>query len=204
MKSLPWILTGLLALAVINLYFKVYDKSSSSGMADSAVSTEGKSPLTLAYVNADSILEHYAQFRKEKDALDKKQLDIDNKLGTRGRALENEVASIQQKIQSGMLTPKEIQEQEQRLGGRQQALMAERDKLAKEIMDEGTGINERLQKALISALEKIKKERGYHYILSYVKGGQILLGNPADDITVDVLKTLNGGQASAPVDTTAK
>ncbi len=203
MKSLPWILTGLLALAVINLYFKVYDKKSTSGMATTTSNTSGQGPLTLAYINADSVLENFTQFRKEKDALDKKQLDIDTKLGSRGRALENEVATIQQKIQSGLLTPKEIQEQEQRLGGRQQALMAERDKLAKEIMEEGSGINDRLQKVLIASLEKIKKERGYHYILSYVKGGQILLGNPADDITVEVLKILNG-QVTAPADTLGK
>ncbi len=203
MKSLPWILTGLLALAVINLYFKVYDKNTTGNTASASVNTDDKGPLTLAYVNADSILENFTQFRKEKDVLDKKQLDIDNKLGSRGRALENEVAGIQQKIQSGMLTPKEIQEQEQRLGGRQQALMAERDKLAKEIMEEGTAINDRLQKVLIAALEKLKKERGYHYILSYVKGGQILLGNPADDITRDVLNILNGRVTTA-VDTTGK
>ena len=203
MKSLPWILTGLLALAVINLYFKVYDKKSSNGMATTASNSSGQGPLTLAYINADSVLENFTQFRKEKDALDKKQLDIDTKLGSRGRALENEVATIQQKIQSGLLTPKEIQEQEQRLGGRQQALMAERDKLAKEIMEEGSGINDRLQKVLIASLEKLKKERGYHYVLSYVKGGQILLGNPADDITGDVLRILNG-QVTAPADTLGK
>ncbi len=203
MKSLPWILTGLLALAVINLYFKVYDKKSANGMTTAASNASSQGPLTLAYINADSVLENFTQFRKEKDALDKKQLDIDTKLGSRGRALENEVATIQQKIQSGLLTPKEIQEQEQRLGGRQQALMAERDKLAKEIMEEGSGINDRLQKVLIASLEKIKKERGYHYILSYVKGGQILLGNPADDITVEVLKILNG-QVTAPADTLGK
>ncbi len=172
-------------------------------MATTTSNTSGQGPLTLAYINADSVLENFTQFRKEKDALDKKQLDIDTKLGSRGRALENEVATIQQKIQSGLLTPKEIQEQEQRLGGRQQALMAERDKLAKEIMEEGSGINDRLQKVLIASLEKIKKERGYHYILSYVKGGQILLGNPADDITVEVLKILNG-QVTAPADTLGK
>ena len=203
MKSLPWILTGLLALAVINLYFKVYDKKSSNGMATTASNSSGQGPLTLAYINADSVLENFTQFRKEKDALDKKQLDIDTKLGSRGRALENEVATVQQKIQSGLLTPKEIQEQEQRLGGRQQALMAERDKLAKEIMEEGSGINDRLQKVLIASLEKLKKERGYHYVLSYVKGGQILLGNPADDITGDVLRILNG-QMTPPVDTLGK
>ncbi|MEP7268894.1 MAG: OmpH family outer membrane protein [Saprospiraceae bacterium] len=204
MKSLPWILCGILALAVGNLYFKVYDKSSPQSGLDAVMPSSDAAPLRLVYVNADSILENFTQFRKEKDALDRKQLDIDSKLGSRGRALENEVASIQQKIQSGLLTPKEIQEQEQRLGGRQQALMAERDKLAKEIMDEGTAINDRLQKVLMATLEDIKKEKGYPYIFSYVKGGQILISNPADDITREVLKRLNAQEAKMEADTSGK
>lgn len=206
MKSLPWILCAILALAVGNLYFKVYDKASPTGNTNGNVQSDNGGSLRLVYVNADSILENFTQFRKEKDALDRKQLDIDNKLGTRGRALENEVASVQQKIQGGLLTPKEIQEQEQRLGARQQSLVAERDKLAKEIMEEGNAINDRLQKELMSTLEQIKKERGYQYILSYIKGGQILIGNPADDITGEVLRRLNakGTGTAAPVDTTKK
>lgn len=197
MKSLPWIIISVLTLALANLYFKVYDKSSGDSK-QTAVSDGGA--LRIVYVNADSVLENYTQFRKEKDVLDKKQLDIDSKLNSKGRALENEVNTIQQRVQGGLMTPKEIQEQEQRLGAKQQALMAERDKLAKEIVDEGTGINDRLQKVLIAALEKLKRERGYHYIFSYVKGGQILLGNPADDITGDVLKILNSNPGGAPVD----
>lgn len=197
MKSLPWIIIGILTLALANLYFKVYDNSSSPKASTPA---DG-SGLKIVYVNADSVLENYNQFRKEKDVLDKKQLDIDTKLGLKGRALENEVGAIQQRIQGGLLTPKEIQEQEQRLGAKQQALIAERDKLAKEIVDEGTAINERLQKVLINALEKLKRERGYHYIFSYIKGGQILLGNPPDDITGDVLNILNSKDGGMPVDT---
>jgi len=197
MKSLPWIVIGILTLALANLYFKVYDQSKMNPKA--AVVSDG-SGLKIVYVNADSVLENYTQFRKEKDVLDKKQLDIDTKLGTKGRALENEVNVIQQRIQGGLLTPKEIQEQEQRLGARQQALMAERDKLAKEIVDEGTAINDRLQKALIAALEKLKQEKGYHYIFSYIKGGQILVANPPDDITGDVLKILNGKEGGVAVD----
>lgn len=204
MKYLPWILCGVLALAVGNLYFKVYDKSTSAGNT-AIVDKESGSALRIVYVNADSVLDNFTQFRIEKDALDKKQLEVDNKLNSRGRALENEVALIQQKIQGGLLTPKEIQEQEQRLGARQQSLVAERDKLAKEIVDEGTAVNDRLQKALMTVLEAIKKEKGYHYIFSYVKGGQILLGNPADDITGEVLKRLNaGGSGAAATDTTGK
>lgn len=203
MKYLPWILTAILGLAVINLYFKVYDKSAGSGSGTTTNTATANGPLRMVYVNADSILENYIQFRKEKNELDKKQLDIDSKLGVRGKALENEVQAIQQKIQGGLLTPKEIQEQEQRLGAKQQGLVAERDRLAKEIQEEGMGINDRLQKVLISTLEQIKKDKGYQYIFSYVKGGQILLGNPADDITSDVLKALNN-RVTAPADTTKK
>lgn len=70
MKNLPWILTAILALAVINLYFKVYNLTGPSKSA-SMTASDGSATLRLAYVNADSILENFTQFRKEKDVLDK-------------------------------------------------------------------------------------------------------------------------------------
>ncbi len=195
---LPWILTAVLGLAVINLYFKVYDKKSGTAINTASATNTASGPLRLVYVNADSILENFTQFRKEKDALDKKQLDIDTKLGTRGRALEAEVGGLQQRAQSGQMTPKEIQDAEARVQGKQQALVADRDKFAKEIQEESFGVNDRLQKALMSTLEEIKKEKRYNYVLSYVKGGQILIANPADDITGDVLTRLNSKATSTP------
>ncbi|MEO6132116.1 MAG: OmpH family outer membrane protein, partial [Saprospiraceae bacterium] len=91
------------------------------------------------------------------------------------------------------------------LSGKQEALMAERDKLAKEIMDETAQINDHLQKILQDKLAEIKKREGYDFIFSYIHGGAILLADEKYDITAEVLKELNNSPGSGmPKDTTKK
>jgi Skp family chaperone for outer membrane proteins len=93
-----------------------------------------------------------------------------------------------------------MQAQEKYLSSKQDALLAERDKLAKEIMDETTVINDRLQKVLQDKLNEIKKREGYDFIFSYIHGGAILVADEKHDITEEVLKELNKGGIS--IDTT--
>lgn len=109
--------------------------------------------------------------------------------------------SYQQKAQSGSLTPKEMEAREKYLASRQEALMAERDKLAKAFMEESDSINKRLQGVLHDKLEAIKKKEGYDFILSYVDGGAILIADEKYNITEEVLKMLNEEEIKMESDT---
>lgn len=201
MKNLHWILIGLLTILVGNLYLKLYTSGPAASVdIDGTVRPAG--PLKVAYINADSILVNFAEFNKEKTAMESRQAEAEKQLQTKVAALEKEAGDIQRRAQAGYMTPNEIQALERKFGARQQLLLEERDELAKKFLDEGTTINEKLQTALFSKLEALKAKEGYDFIFSYSKGGQILTTNPEFDVTKTILDALN---SSAIIqDTTAK
>ena len=114
--------------------------------------------------------------------------------------------TYQQKAQTGTLTGKEMEAREKYLGSRQEALLAERDRMAQEIMKETGEINKRLQAVLQEKLNAIKKAEGFDFILSYVEGGPLLVADEKYNITDRVLKELNGEETSGSTasDTTGK
>ena len=190
-------------IAVVCSVCLVYScKKPDAGSSETSSSTTG---LKVAYVNGDSILLHYAEFRKESEAMEIKQKKAEADLQTKGAALEKEFMAYQQKAQTGTLTPKEMQAREKYLSARQEALMGERDRMAKEIMDETASTNKRLQAVMHEKLNAIKEKEGYDFIFSYVEGGSILVADPKFDITDQVLKELNAkGDSSVPADTMGK
>lgn len=157
--------------------------------------------LKVAYINGDSILMNFAQFRSESEAMEARQRKAEEDLQKQGSALEREFMNYQQQAQKGTMTGKEMEAREKYLSGKQEALLAQRDKMAKEIMDATTEINDRLQKVLHDKLNAIKERDGYDFILSYIEGGPILVADEKYDITEEVLRELNKSGDNAPSDT---
>jgi Skp family chaperone for outer membrane proteins len=152
--------------------------------------------LKIAYVQGDTILHKFDEWRKESEILEQKQKAAEADLQTKGAALEKEIMDYQRKAQSGTMTGKEMEAREKYLGSRQEALMMERDKLAQEIMAQSAEVDKRLRKMLNDKLEIIKKREGYHYILNKGEGSGVLVADTAFDITAEVLKLLNDNNSS--------
>jgi len=177
-------------------------KDSGSAGSPPAANSSG---LRIAFVNGDSILTHYKDFKKQSEAMEIKQRNAEEQLQSKGAALEKEIMAYQQKAQTGTLTGKEMQAREKYLSSRQEAILAERDQMAQEIMKETAAINKQLQAVLQEKLNAIKEKEGYDFILSYVEGGPVLVADAKYDITAQVLKQLNEEESvTPPVDTTAK
>lgn len=159
--------------------------------------------LKIAYVNGDSVLHKYEEFRKLSEVMEAKQRKAEDALQSKLTALEKEFMAYQQKAQSGTMTGKEMEAREKYLGSRQESLMAERDQMAKAIMDETQAINKQLKAILNEKLDQIKAKEGYDFILNYVEGGAILSADAKYDITDEVLKMLNEDKDVIVTDTTA-
>ena len=188
-------------ITVISLLSLIACEKNKDGSTNVDVNATG---LKIAYVNGDSILHNFNEFRTQSEAMDSKQKKAEEELQKKGAALEREFMTYQQQAQKGTMTGKEMEARERYLTGKQEALLAERDKVAQEIMDETTEINNRLQKVLQDRLKEIKDKEGYDFILSYVAGGPILVADEKYDITEEVLKQLNNTPAeeTQPADTT--
>lgn len=193
---------NLIILAALSISFSIGCKESAPVSTASTASGEG---VKIAYVNGDSILLHYKDFRKESEAMEAKQKKAEEELQSKGAALEKEIMAYQQKAKTGTMTGKEMEAREKYLSSRQEEILAERDRMAQAIMQETAEINKRLQAVLHEKLKAIKESQGYDFILSYVEGGPVLVADEKYDITATVLKELNDeAAAGTPADSTAK
>lgn len=182
-------LNAILLLAVIYLFTQLRASDKPAKASESAA-TEAAGP-SIVYIDADTLLEKYDYFRQQKEALEKREAEATERLSQRGRALENQYRSVQEKIQKGLLTPNQIAEEEQRLGNQQQVLMAEREKLSQELLGETQRVNEELQAKLKGILDTLREEKGYSIILQFGQGSSVLNASEALDITEEVVAILN-------------
>lgn len=160
--------------------------------------------LKIAFVNGDSVLHKFEQFRKQADAMDERQRKAEQDLQAKGAALQNEIMAYQKKAQGGNMTPKEMQAHEKYLSSKQDAILAERDKIAKEMMQETEVINKQLQEVLHKKLDELKNRDGYDYILNAAEGGSVLSANEKYDITDEVVRMLNEEGSGVAVPDTSK
>ncbi|MCB0548652.1 MAG: OmpH family outer membrane protein [Phaeodactylibacter sp.] len=184
-------LNGILLLAVAYLFSQHLSSGSKEPAGGGAAAAETSAPLNIVFVNADTLFNKYEYFRQQQDALEKRQAEAGQRLNQKGAALENEFRAVQQKIQEGLLAPSQIADEEKRLGQKQQALMAEQEKLSKELVAETQRIQLQLETELRQSLDEMRKRRGYDYILQYGQGSSVLLAADSLDITTEVLEILN-------------
>lgn len=148
-------------------------------------------PLRVVYVNADTLLEKFTDFKTQQDAMAAKEKNIDSQLKARGAALEKEFAAAQQKIQQGLMTPNQVAQEEQRLMGKQQKLMEDQERMTKEFLAESDELNKQFEERIKGVLKSVRDEMGYDYILSYGPGTGVLMVNDSLDVTDLVLQKLN-------------
>ncbi len=194
MKNLSLILNGILLIAVIFLFVKVYgDKPESNGVAifNSKDST-GYHRLPIAYVNIDSLLINY-QFAKEaNESLIKKQEDSRLSINSRARTLESEMGEFQKKLENNAFLSRERAEQEQsRLLKKRQELQELDGQLSQQLLQSQQKMSEQLRDTINAFLKGYNKNKGYEIILSNTSSDNILLTNDGYDITLEVTKILN-------------
>lgn len=188
------ILLGLNILLILAVGYLFMDKFSGSPKAEQIEPREASSPeksLSIAYVNTDTLLNNYDLFIQKQKAISEREKNADSKLKAQARSLEREIMMLNEKASKGTMTPKDLQAEEQRLTIKQQQLMADQEKITKELMEESGRINDELQSAITSTLRVIQAQYAYDYVLSYGSGSPVLAVNDSLDITREVLSRLN-------------
>lgn len=194
MKNITSVLTWILLVAVGYLFFAHFSNSASGSKKETAeVNAKDETPK-IVYVNGDSLLKKYTTFQAELNALDARSKSMESTLTSRGRALQQEMISAEQKAQSGQMAPAQIQKEQQRLMQKQQNLVAQQENMSKQLLDERQKLQENLEKRVKELLTAIRKEKGYDYILNYGPGTGVLMVNDSLDITKVVLEKLNAKQ----------
>jgi outer membrane protein len=200
MKNVSFIINGILAIAVAILFYQV-NTLKNSGDVSPQNETENKNPIIvtsasnladakIAYINTDSINEHYAYIADFTKVLKSKKSVIENQMQTLTTKFQKDYESFQQSAQAGIASEADLMKQKTNLERQQQ------DIANKELQMQNLGIeleekNIELNKNVKDYLAKYNNGK-FDYVLSYSDMmPTILLVNPKLDITNDILKGIN-------------
>jgi outer membrane protein len=161
--------------------------------ATTAVQSGLLNSAKIAFVNIDSLKEKYTYFKQQQANFEQREKNLMASLDAKARAFEQEYIALQEEAQKGTVPPAQLQQKGQALQAKQQSIVGERDRKAKELLEETQKFNEALQKKLADVLNGLQKGKGFDYVVSHSKGGgsPFLYVNEALDITNEVVAILN-------------
>lgn len=189
MKNLPLIWCAVLTLVVGFLFFK----QNSSGSSAGPISASGK---RIVFVNTDSLLTNYQFYKDAQKEFENKGYRLQVDLGQKERALQGEVAAIQQRASA--MTQAELQAADLTLKKKGAELQQYSQQKQAELGQEQAKKNEELYNNIRNYITKINKENKFEFVLGYSKlGGGILFADESVDVTQKVLEGLNKEYAAS-------
>ena len=151
---------------------------------------ESKTPAAqgdIVYIQLDSLVNQYDMYNDLKSELESKVQAVQEDLTKKGRSFESEVKDFQAKIDKGLLTRSQAEEQQQKLVEREQNLQGLSQQKQMELAEEEAVMMRRVMDAIQTYITKYNQDKGYALILSV----PVLAGDPSLNITQDILAGLN-------------
>lgn len=181
------LLTGLAVLYI--LYFT--GKNSTGAKVSSAIPTTGTKPLSVVFLDLDSLNVHYDFVKVLRRDLESTGKRLQTEVLAEQGALEKEAADFQRQIAANAISEDKAKVVYEKLMQRQQALMEKKDRFTQMVAEQEMNMNIRLLDTVTNFLKRYNSKFNYDYIMGYKKGGEILLSNETLDITGDALNALN-------------
>ena len=148
--------------------------------------------LKIAYVYMDTILQGYDYYfqleREMKNLTDKAEKELEQK----GVAIQQRMATLQDKAQRGLMTRSEAQKEQEDLAQEQTRYMQLQETHRQQLMEEEQVRTRKVMAAIQDYIAVYNRTAGYDYILSV----GILYGAPQLNITQEILKGLNAEYAA--------
>jgi len=193
MNNLFIILTG---LSIASALFTACDKTKINNNVP--ITTHDSNNTTvmaantprLAYLNSDTLFEKYKFAIQLKGDLEAKEKQMSNELESRGKALEKEYKTLQEK--AALMTANDAQLAQERIMKKQDALMQDRESLGNQLLEFNTNVNKQLADTIETFLKEYNADNTYDFIFNYTSQAPILLyKNQSLDITNEVIQQLN-------------
>jgi outer membrane protein len=145
----------------------------------------------IAWVNADTLDAKYEWLKQQKEAIQQRLRNAETSLQSKEEALMRDAQNLQEKFQTGNMTQADAEKEQAALMQRGQKLEDERNRLRESLSDDQKKAFNDLYANVETKLKELSGQIGYDYILSYSRGGQILMASDSLDITKQVLDLLN-------------
>lgn len=192
MKKTNFILNGLMALAIVFGFTQCANNNNATVQSTPAADANGSSGMKIAFVEIDSLLTKYNFSNDLNEQIIKKEENIRTTLNEKGKKLEKEQQEFQRKYENnGFASPERAQQEYQRIQKQMQDLQVLQQKLSEELAAENQKNILQLRDSINSFLQIYNKDKGYDLIISNSGFDNLLYGNPAYNITDEIVEGLN-------------
>ena len=165
------------------------------GAADTAAAegeaTEVAAKGDIVYIDLDRILMDYDMANDLRSVVETKVQNIQAEVTRRGKKLENDVKSFQEKLDKGLMTRSVAEAQGQKLQQQELEFNNYAAQKQQEINEEQVVMMNQLGDAIQTYLNKFNEEKQYAMIITNSGGAPVIAADPALDITEAVLAGLN-------------
>ncbi len=193
MKNLSLIIS-IVALAAATVFGVLY-LTGGDKVADTSAEGEAAMPAAskgdIVYVDLDRILMDYDMANDLRSVVETKVQNIEAEVTRRGKKLENEVKTFQEKMNKGLMTRSVAEVQQQKLMQQEQEFNNYAAQKQQEIQEEQVVMMNQLGDAIKTYLDKYNAEKQYAMILTNSGGAPVITADATLDITDDVLSGLN-------------
>ena len=145
----------------------------------------------IAYVNMDSLVDKYDLYNDLTTQLMTKQNQLEQELQSKQKSIDRKAMDLDNQMKKNLITPTRAQEVYNNLQVEQQKMVQWRDEKMMELSDDQAKINRMVYDSIQSYVNEYNKSKKYRFILSNNAGGVLLYGDPAANITNDILTALN-------------
>ncbi len=187
-------LKPIIALFLATAALVACNNTPSATTAGETAATEESARLSgkIAFVNNDTLINNYKLYRELSAKLEAKSEKVGKELDSKSRSLQSRAAQFNDKINKGLVTRAQAEEQGVKLQNEQQYLLEYRDKVLGELEEEQVVMFNNIWNNITEYLAEYNKTAGYDLILNQNSAtNTILIGNPSMDITMQVVDALN-------------
>ncbi len=195
MKNTPLILSviALIAVAVFGAIAISGNKSGKSGEAGAENSVAAEKGA-IVYFNLDRVLNEYDMANDLRSVVETKAQSIQEEVDRRGKKLQNDVNSFQEKINKGLVTRAAAEVQGQKLDQQRVDFNNFTDQKNQEIAEEQQVMMNNIGDAIKTFLDKYTAEKQYAIVIATqgnILPSPVAAGDSSLDVTDDIISRLN-------------
>ena len=192
MKNTSLILSVISLVAVVVFgVISLTGKNAAKAEVVAGEATEVASKGDIVYIDLDRILMEYDMANDLRSVVETKVQNIQAEITRRGKKLENEVKSFQEKLDKGLMTRSVAEVQSQKLQEQEIEFNNYAAQKQQEIQEEQVVMMNQLGDAIQTFLNNYNAEKQYAMIITNSGGAPVITADPALDITEDVIAGLN-------------
>ncbi len=172
-------------IAIVAIIFALTNKKTGNQQSSAPVNS---SDLKIAYVNVDTLLNHYDLYNNLMINYYNKQNSYERQLQSKLTALQRQAMTLQDQYQKGLITTVTYQQKMQSLQQEQQKVQQWYQEKSQELAQDQQIIMNRVTDSVISTINQFNKDGKYHLILNKAA---LLYGTPAMNITDTLITLMN-------------